>query len=108
MPPKMDKETMSLRPKGARATPPPKKKRRTSAEVAADKAAKERSKQTKVDAETANILRVSRKENAMATEDLIADAEADHPPAKPRTKVQCVKLVVREPKSKTAAQGKLL
>jgi hypothetical protein len=101
---------MNLRPKNRPAVLAPKKKKRTSAEVAAEKEAKELAKEVKANAATAEVLAISRKENAMAAEDAIAIANANHPPAKTRTKVQRVKLVA-EPKSMTAAgqqEGKLL
>jgi hypothetical protein len=98
------KELMNLRPKVA-PVPLLKKKRRTSAEVAADKAAKELVKKQKADAITAKVLMISRKENMMAAEDRVADAQANHPPANLRTKtVRRVTLVVTKP---TAASNAL-
>jgi hypothetical protein len=94
---------MNLRPKNRPAVLAPKKTRRTSAEVAAEKEAKELAKEVKANAATAKVLAISRKENAMAAEDAIAIANANHPPVKTRTKVQRVKLVA-EPKSMTAAR----
>ena len=85
------KMSMSLRPKSVQETLQPKKKRRTSAEVAADKAAKELAKQTKsqerMEALTAKVLQISQKENAMALEDQLADAQANHSLSKSMTKV---------------------
>ena len=83
---------MNLRHKDVPVMPQPiRKKRRTSAEVAADKAAKELMKhailQEKTKATLAKVLQISRKENAMAAEDQLADAQADHPPKRPMIKV---------------------
>jgi hypothetical protein len=99
------KEPMSLRPKDPPPTHPPKKKRRTSAEVAAEKAAKELAKKQKADMVTAKVLAASRKENMMATEDSVADAHANHPPVNSRTKVRRLTLVVTKPVAAMSQEG---
>ena len=60
--------------------PDKKKTRQTSAQVAADNVAKDTEKQKKEDTCTKAISAVSRKENQMATERMLADQKANNPP----------------------------